>query len=451
MHTKQPEYGSWERDSGARAASAINMNARGSGGRAKRGARGAALPMVLGTAVVLTIVGGSLLSGASAGRMDTIRRQQSLQCFWGAESALALARHRIFTDAGYRAAPVNVAFTNGLMRAEATVSKSGNAFAVAARGSNTANRIDRKISQRFFVQQYRYWDDFAIFAGKNGINLLQSIAVFGDVYTEGSVSMSQSAAIFASLFCEGNLTMDQSAAVYEEAYIGGTIDLGGSSIVYGGSYPFSSPANPYIVVKPEVPALDTTSYDALLAQASIQNSGIDFSSNVVLGSGVHYVQGGVTLQESRSLTASSPGAVLVVRDGFEVKQNAVIGTGVTVICGGKFWMGQDSVIQSNCTIYSATKIEMKQSGIIATGSNFVTPGTLDFKQSIQASGMFYAGNTADISQGVTIRGIILAKNGAAMGQTTVVVYNPNVLPHTLPTGIQTNDAVVITPQAWREL
>ncbi len=419
--------------------------------RPRSGRRGATLPIVMGMVVVITIFGAGLLASAAATRLDAIRRQQSLQCFWGAESALALVRHRLFTDPSYRSAPTAVAFTSGLMRAEARVVKAGDLFTVTARGSNTANRLDRRIQQEFQLQQFGYWDDFALFAGLGGADLGQSVSIYGDVYCEGDLRMSQSAAIFESLYCQGDLNMSQSAAIYDEAFIGGTISLKNASMIYGGSYPFSSPANPYYIVQPTVPPLDPSYYNSLLAHAAIQDSGLNFSSNINLAGQTKFVMGSASLQQIKTLTSSPGGGILVVRDSFSIQQSCQIGPNVTVICGGNFEMGQSTRIGTNALIYSATRINMKQSGIIATRASLITPGTIDMKQAAQASGFLYAGQDLDISQTITIQGLSYAKNRADLSQGVMITYNKGVLPMAFPPGIQTNDAVSITPRRWREL
>jgi hypothetical protein len=425
----------------------MNANRRPADGR-----RGATLPLVMGMVVIITIFGAGLLGSAAATRLDAIRRQQSLQCFWGAESALALVRHRLFKDASYQAEPTDVAFTNGLMRAEAKVVKAGSLFTVSARGSNTANRISRRIEQEFQLQQFSYWDDFALFAGLGGGDLSQSVTINGDVYSEGDLRMSQAAAIFASLYCQGNLDMSGSAVIYDEAYIGGTISLKNSSTIYGGSYPFSSPANTYYTVQPTVPPLNPAYYNDLLAQAAAQNSGLNFNTNIIdLAEKTWYVDGSASLQQLATIVSSTGGGTLVVRDSFSMQQGSRIGPNVTVICGQNFEMGQSTRVGTNSLIYAGSRINMKQLGIIASRASLVTPGTIDMKQAAQASGFIYAAQYLDISQSITLQGLVFAGVEADLTQGVMITWDLSVLPSSLAPGIVTNDAVSITPRRWREL
>ncbi len=427
------------------------MNAMPSAIPPRRRCRGASLPLVTGLGLVLVVVGSGLLATSGAGRTEAVRRQQALQCFWGAESALALVRCRLFGDPAYRAAPSPVTVTGRWVVGEATVTVSANVYTVQARGTNPASRLSRRVRQQFRVQRYDYWDDFALLVGGQGLDLAQSVAIYGDVYSIGSVRMSQSAAIFETLYCLGSLQMSQSAAIYDQAFIGGSINLGGSSVIYGGSYPFSSPANPYYAVQPEVPTFDWTWYESLLAQAAVQDSGLDFNNNVDLSNQVRFVRGSAALRQMKSLTSTPPGGVLVVRDMFEIQQQCWIGPGVTVVCGDRFWMGQNTQVHSNAIIYARNRIEMKQSGIVATGASLVTPGTIDMKQAAQATGFVYAGTLLDLSQGIQIRGLCYAGQRALLSQSVTISYAPSALPFTLPPGLQTNQAVVITPSDWREL
>jgi hypothetical protein len=424
----------------------MNANRRPADGR-----RGATLPLVMGMVVVITIFGAGLLGSAAATRLDAIRRQQSLQCFWGAESALALVRHRLFTDPAYRAAPGDVAFTSGLMRAEAKVVSADGVFTVSARGSNTANRISRRIEQEFQLQQFGYWDDFALFAGLGGGDLGQSVSIYGDVYCEGDLRMSQTSAIFESLYCQGDLDMSQSAVIYDEAFIGGTISLKNSSTIYGGSYPFSSPANPYYIVQPTVPPLDPAYYNDLLARAAIQNSGLNFSSNINLAGQTWFVNGPASLQQLKTVTSTPGGGILVVKDTFSMQQDSRIGPNVTVVCGQNFEMGQSTRVGTNSLIYAGSQINMKQLGIIASRASLVTPGTIDMKQAAQASGFIYAAQRLDISQSITLQGLVYAGVVADLSQGVMITYDRTVLPSSLAPGIVTNDAVSITPRRWREL
>jgi len=415
------------------------------------GRRGATLPIVMGLVVVLTLFGAGMLASAGATRLDAIRRQQSLQCFWGAESALALVRHRLFNEPSYRQSPTPIVFTSGLMRADAQVVRSGDLYTVTARGSNTANRLGRRIQQEFQLQQFGYWDDFALFAGVGGGDMGQSVSIYGDVFCEGDLRMMQTAAIFECLYCKGSLNMSQSAVVHDEAYIGGTISLKNSSTIEGGSYPFSSPANPYYIVQPTVPVLDSSYYNSMPPIAAVSNSGLNFGANINLAGQTKFVQGAASLQQVKTLTSSPGGGILVVRDSFSLQQSCQIGPNVTVICGGNFEMGQSTRIGTNALVYSGTRINMKQSGIISSRAALITPGIIDMKQAAQASGFLYAGQDLDISQTITIQGLAYAKNRADLSQGVMITYNKSVLPFNFPPGIQTNDAVTMTPRKWREL
>lgn len=408
--------------------------------------------MVLGMVVVVSLIGTGLLSSAGNSRVDAVRRQQSLQCFWGAESALALARTRLYTDESYRNSPTTIAVTNGLMIARATVVPSGgNTYTVTAIGTNTYSRLDRRLAQEFTLQSYGYWDDFALFAGSGGVDMAQSVSIYGDVYCEGDVRMAQSAAIFESLYCMGDLNMSQSAVIYDEAFIGGTISLKQSSTIYGGSYPFSSPANPYYIVKPTVPTLDTSYYAAMLAIAAVSNSGLSFSSNINLSGQTKFVKGGASLSSLKTLTSSPGGGVLVVRDSFSINQSCQIGPNVTIICGQNFEMGQSTRVGTNALIYAGSRINMKQSGIVSSKASLITPGMIDMKQAAQASGFVYAGGILDLSQSIAIQGLCYAGSLANLSQSVMLTYSKTVLPWTFPPGISTNGAVQMVPQKWREL
>ncbi len=415
------------------------------------GRRGAALPLVVGILVVLTLVGSGLLASALAGRTEAVRRQQSLQCFWGAESALAVVRERLYHDSAYREQPEPVALTNGPFVADAHVVRSGQVFTVTARGSNLYSRLSRRVRQTFMVRQYDYWDDFALFVGANGGDLSQSIAIYGDVFCEGSLRMSQAAAIFESLYCRGDLTMSQSAAIYDEAFVGGTISLGQSSVIYGGSYPFSSPANPYYVVQPTVPQIDWSWYQNMLAQAAVQDSGLNFAQDINLSNRVWFVRGSASLGSYRRIYSDPPGGILVVRDSLTLQQSAQVGSNVTIICGSLFAMGQSTKVAPNSLIYAGHRIEMKQSGIVASRCSLITPGTIEMKQAAQASGFIYAGTLLDISQSTAISGLAFAGVRVTLSQSVTITYHPALLPITLPPGLLTTNAVVINPSQWREL
>lgn len=419
--------------------------------RIRSGRRGAALPLVVALLVVLTVLGSGLLASAVAGRTEAVRRQQSLQCFWGAESALAFVRERLYHDAAYREQPTSVSLTNGPFVADAVVVRSGQVFTVSACGSNVVARLSRRVRQTFIIRQYDYWDDFALFVGGDGCDLGQSIGIYGDVFCEGSLRMSQAAAIFESVYCKGDLMMSQSAAVYNEAFVGGTIQLGQSSVIYGGSYPFSSPANPYYVVQPTVPKVDWSWYQDLLAQASVQDSGLNFGNDINLSNRVLFVRGAASLGSYRRIDSDPPGGILVVRDSLTLQQNAQIGNDVTILCGTVFAMGQDTRVGQNSLIYAGTRIEMKQSGIIANRCSLITPGTIEMKQAAQASGFVYAGAMLDISQSTAIFGLAFSGRRASLSQGVTITYNPTIVPAVLPPGLLMTNAVVVTPSEWREL
>lgn len=424
----------------------------GAGARSRHRKRGATLALVAGMSVIITLIGAGLLSASGAARIEAVRRQQSLECFWSAESALAIARVRLYTDPSFRSSPTRVELTNGFVIGAANVSRTGNVFHVFAWGTNRYTRQSRRLAQEFVLEIYDYWDDFALLTGGDGLRLAQSIAIYGDVYSVGDVNMSQSAAIFETLFCEGNLSMSGSAVIYEQAFIGGAISLRNASTIYGGSYPFNSPANPYYVVRPTVPPIDWSWYQSMLAQAAVRHSSnLNFNSDVDLGGTNNFVRGDATLQQGRRITSTPPGGVLVVRDTLQIQQSSQIGSGVTVICGDRFWMGQNTRVGSNALIYAGNSIEMKQSGIVATGASLITPGTIDMKQAAQASGFIYAGHALDLSQSIVLQGLCYAGRYSDLSQSVAIYYNPRVLPVTLPPGLQTNPAVRLRPRRWREL
>ncbi|MCX7819311.1 MAG: hypothetical protein N2652_08900 [Kiritimatiellae bacterium] len=419
--------------------------------RSRRPKRGASLALVMGVTVVVALVGAGLISSAGAARTEAVRRMQSLQGFWAAESALAQARARLYTDPSFRNSPNLIAFTNGLTVGSASVARTGNVYFVLATGTNRYTRHSRRLAQEFVLETFDYWDDFALIAGASGINLAQSVSIYGDVYCQGNLSMSQSAAIFETLYCLGNLDMSQSAVVYDQAYIGGTISLRQSSAIYGGSYPFNSPANPYYIVQPQVPQIDWSWYQALLAQTSVRHSSnLNWSGNVNLGGTNNFWSGSASLQQSKMLTSTPPGGVLVVSGGFSLQQNAQIGPGVTVVCGTVFEMGQNTRIGSNAVIYAGNRINMKQSSIVATRCALVTPGTIDMKQAAQASGFIYAGELLDLSQSVYIQGLCYAGSAANLSQSVALYYNRSIVPGAVP-GLETNAAVRLQPRQWREL
>ncbi len=418
----------------------------------RRSKRGASLALVMGMTVIITLIGAGLLTASGTARTEAVRRQQLLQCFWSAESALAVARTRLYTDASFRSSPGGVAFTNGLTIGAANVTRTGNVYYVHALGTNLYTRQSRRLAQEFVLETFDYWDDFALLAGSGGIRLAQSVAIYGDVYSGGDVTMSQSAAIFETLFCEGSLSMSQSAVIYDQAFIGGSISLRNSSTIYGGSYPFNSPANPYYVVRPTVPAIDWSWYESMLAQAAVRHSSnLNFNGNVDLGGSNNFWNGSATLYQTRRLTSTPPGGVLVVRGTFEIKQSCEIGPGVTVICGDRFWMGQSTRVGSNAVVFARNRIELKQSGIVSTRAALITPGTIDMKQAAQASGFIYAGGVLDTAQSVVLHGLCYAGNYADLSQSVAIYYNRNVLPVTMPPGLQTNPAVRLQPRRWREL
>jgi len=417
----------------------------------RRPRRGASLPLVLGVMVVVSIVGTGLLATSGVARTEAVRRQQSLQCFWHAESALAVARARLYTDPAFRQTPTPIAFTNGLTMGAAVVGRTGSVYTVFAGSSNAYTRQSRRLLQEFVVESYDYWDDFALIAGGDGIGMAQSVSIYGDVFTSGSISMSQSAGIFETLYCLGNLDMSQSAAVSDQAFVGGTVSLRQGSTIYGGYYPFDSPGNPYAASPPQVPAIDWAWYESLLAQAATRDSGLNFNESINLGGTNNFANGSRSLKQVKTLTSTPPGGVLAVNGTFTIQQACQIGSGVTVICADQFRMFQSTRVGSNCIIYARNRIEMKQSGIVATGCSLITPGTIDMKQAAQASGFIYAGDTLDLSQSVVLRGLSFAGRRAILSQSVSIHYNRGVLPFLLPPGLNTNPVVRLHARRWREL
>lgn len=417
----------------------------------RRGKRGVALALVLAVLAIVSLIGAGLVGSAGAGRIDAVQREQSLRCFWAAESALATARYRLYTDEAYRAAPAPVSLTNGNIVARANVTRDGNTYSVAVVASNTLNRLARRLYQDFSLVTYDYWDDFALFAGPRGVSMEQSVVVDGSVYSEGSLSMSQSSAIFENLYCQGNLTMSQSAAIYESAFIGGSISLEQNSVIYGNSYPFNSPANPYYVVAPTVPEIDTTYYDALLAEAAVQDSGLNFNNDINLAGQIRYVRGSATLRSHRAITSTPGGGILVVRDSLSVLQGGRIGSDVTVVCGLDFELKQSSRVGTNAVVYAGRDILAEQGGVIAERSALIAGRELEIEQSANIHGMVYAGQELELSQSTHIVGLAFAKQEAELSQSVYLTYSKEALPTPLPPGIVSQAAMQIVPSRWRQM
>jgi predicted acyltransferase (DUF342 family) len=365
----------------------------------------------MGILVIVAVVGAGLLSTSGASRIEAVRRHQSLQCFWLAESGLALGRAKLLNDAEYRNSPVPIVITNGLYAAYVTVVRSGNVYQVTSVGTSWVARFSRRVSQEFVIETLDYWDDFALMAGAGGIQMSQSVSIYGDVYSQGDLTMSQSAAIFETLYCEGNVTLSQSAAIYDQAFVGGTLSLRNSS-VYGGSYPFSSPANPYYLNPPRVPEIDWTYYETLLAQCSLDeyqgllaeaaSSGLSSwppSTNVINLAGQTVLVKGNKSLSGKKIISNPPGGKLIVSGSLSLSTTE-IGQGLAIISGGDLTVSQLSVITGHVTLASVGNVSLQQS---CKGGNEVVAiagGNLYLSQSCQMGTRFIgiAGNNVDLGQ-----------------------------------------------------
>ncbi|MBU0574034.1 MAG: polymer-forming cytoskeletal protein, partial [Candidatus Margulisbacteria bacterium] len=199
-----------------------------------------------------------------------------------------------------------------------------------------------------------------------------------DLVIENSVT------ITGDFYYYGDVTMQNSASLTDGTMYSLDLDLQGSSSV----------AADDLAESPDVPELDTSSYDAYFSELSHAASSalsIKKSQTYNLSGSTHYF---TSVSISGNATLVGPGTIVVKTGDFSLSGNGNIGDDVVIIAANNVNLSSNGSVGDNLKVYAQDDITLE--------SSLVVP----------ADALFYSQN-GDISTGNSslFTGVILAPNG----------------------------------------
>ena len=374
---------------------------------------GAILGMVLVIMLAMSVVGVSLLQLGTLNAVEVSRAVNGNQAFWSADAGLHHARAMLRGNSSIRNDPFRFPYLfvgSDLGYAGRIIRVDNVNFEIVSTG--TWQNAVRIVQQSIKVEED--WPlalDYAIYSG-NTMELRKDTTIAGDIFADNGYR-----------FVSGGPSV--SGGIYDD--------------VTGGSYP--PPGS-----LPNVPVLDTSSYDAVIANAS---------AGAVTSPIYPYNLGGHTNYLNMSSfnvggRIDGPG-VLVVNGNVSISSgSAVIGNNVTVISGGTMTLDKDCTSGSNDLFYAASGFELAKDNSISIGScALVTPGNINIKKDLTFSGLIYAGGSIDADKAGTVMGAIIAAGSIRLKMDYNVTYDASLLPMEMFPGLEPE--VRITDFPWSEV
>jgi hypothetical protein len=268
--------------------------------------------------------------------------------------------------------------------------------------------LSRTVSQVLLLESFPAAFDYALYSNSN-LSMSGSVHISGDIYSNGDTRMT------------GSCRVDNGKVYYSDD---GSVSGSGSCQYQDGGTP--NPA-------PEMPTLDTSSYDSRISIAQSMSAGnVNYSgsSDIYLNGSTIYVNGNLTI--SGSGTIRGPGAFVVTgttnisgsrgSDGSEVK---FVSNGALSVSG--------SASMPNSSFYSKADLSVSGSGRFIVGS-FITERDLRMSGSCTLQGMGYAGGAARFSGTVQIIGSLVSQSVSGLSGTVDVRYDRASLPGDAPAG-----------------
>ena len=380
--------------------------------RGKQDSRaGAILGMVLVIMLAMSVVGVSLLQLGALNAVEVSRTLNGDQAFWSADAGLHHARAMLSGNAPLRNGFFPYLFAGAdLGYAGRIISVDNVNFAIISTG--TWQNAVRIVQQSIKVEEdWPLAFDYAIYSG-NTMELRKDSMIAGDIFADNGYR-----------FVSGGPSV--SGGIYDD--------------VTGGSYPPPGSV-------PNVPVLDTSSYDAVIANAS---AGAVMSPTYPLNLGGHtnYLNMASFNVGGR---IEGPG-VLVVNGDISISSGAaVIGNNVTLISGGAITLDKDCTSGSNDLFYATSGFDLAKNNSISIGScALVTPGSINIKKDLTFSGLIYAGGSIDADKAGTVTGAIIAAGSIRLKMDYNVTYDASLLPMEMFPGLEPE--VRFTDFPWSEV
>lgn len=371
--------------------------------------RGAVLAVTALIVLLVSILGGGLLTLSRSDALERTRQMQMDQAFWLAEAGLESMAWRLCSDEAFAASlsPFSNAPTT-----LATEDLGAGSYEVRLwQTPGSSQRVIHVVSAGRVQGTVR--------------RVGQTVIVGRDLWPLPITSN--------ALLSAGTVTLNNKVEVSGPV----SIDTNIATLHGDGTYDFVVPPDP-------VPPLNITSYERAIDYAEAHGMSPSSASNVVLGGGVLCVKGDLT-----TWSIQGPGT-LVVSGSLSMGARTGVSPGVTVIAGKSLVFGQGVIVSNECVLYASQSIQFNQGGSMLLQSSLLTPGSITGNQSFALSGLLYAGGALELRNSASLTGCVVAGASASFDVALLtkvsITHDPSQLPEHPPPGFN----VVWRREGWEE-
>jgi len=181
----------------------------------------------------------------------------------------------------------------------------------------------------------------------------------------------------------------------------------------------------------DIPTLETTYFDNQIAIAQTYPSGNQNYAGVQNLSGSYFINGDVTFRPNVIINITGT-ATIVATGKVRVRNGATMGDNLTVIADGLITIENNITIGKYNLWYSSVGFDVGNNTEVANvgigeGTQFITPGDVDFGNNINFAGFIYAGGSLSLGNGTEFYGLIIADHIADIGENSSLSIAPFVM------------------------
>ncbi|MFA5103775.1 MAG: hypothetical protein WC527_01175 [Candidatus Margulisiibacteriota bacterium] len=256
------------------------------------------------------------------------------------------------------------------------------------------------------------------------------------VYANSTLNLTGAGGITGPVFGKGNITLT-----------GATSINGAVTIMSGSTYKKNGVDQPATVTttQPPMPEIDTTYYDALLAQAALQPAGnmsITGAGTYNLAGGTLYVNGNLTVSGARRIAG---GGTIVVTGSYSQSGAGNIDSNTKIITGNNLTISGSNVVNSGGLLFARNDITLSGAGDI-TGS-VIAMNSVNASGAGRTIGLVYA--QAGMSGARTIVGSVVCRTAATFSGAINITYDRTKIPASIP-GVFSKGGLAKEKGGWKE-
>lgn len=252
-------------------------------------------------------------------------------------------------------------------------------------------------------------DEFAFYVGGAGVggetNIGSNVEITGSILLDTDVDFGANSQISGDAYTDGDITGDTSGITgsWESDY----------------------------EIPEDIPTLETTYFDSQIAIAQAYPSGDQSYAGVQNFSGTYFINGNVTFRPNAIINITGT-ATIVATGGILVRNGVTLGDNLTVIADGLITIENNIIIGKYNLWYSSVGFDVGNNTEIANvgigeGTQFITPGNVDFGNNINYAGFIYAGGELSLGNGTEFYGLIIADHITDIGENSSLSLAPFVM------------------------